>query len=91
MYVYMCVCVYVRVCVCVCVCVYIYICMCIFFINKACPITLGNTTCRVNLVVHQEASFTVSLYIVQNFFDFSFVIVSQSLYKGYEWFPKLCD
>jgi len=46
---------------------------------KTCPITLGNTTCRVNLVVHQEASFTVSLYIFNNFFDSSFVIVSQSL------------
>jgi len=31
---------------------------------KACPITLGNTSCRVNLVVHQEVSYAVSLYIV---------------------------
>jgi hypothetical protein len=56
-----------------------FLCVYLFLLFQACPITLGNTTCRVNLVVHQEASFAVSLYVVQNFFDSSFFIVSQSL------------
>jgi len=44
-----------------------------FYFIKACPITLGNATCRGNLAVHQEASFAVSFYIVHNFFYSSFV------------------
>jgi len=64
-------CMYVCICVCMYICMYVYICMCVFiFFIKACPIKLGNTTCRVNLVVHQKASFAVSLYVVQNFFWF---------------------
>ena len=50
--------------VCMYICMYIYI----FLFIKAWPITLGNATCRVNLSVHQDASFAVSLYIAQNFF-----------------------
>jgi len=60
-------------------CVYVYMYVFFLLFIKACPITLGNTTCRVNLVVHQEAPCAVSLYIFQNFFDSSFVTVSQSL------------
>ena len=67
--------IYVCVYICIYVCIYIYI----LFI-KACPITLGNTTCRINLFALQEASFGVSLYIVQNFYDASFVIIYICIY-----------
>ena len=57
-YVYVCM-YYVYVCT-----YYVYVCTYFFLLIKACPITLGNITCRVNLFVHQEVSFAVSLYIV---------------------------
>jgi len=78
MYVYI-FCMYIYVCVYICIYLYIFVSIYVLFI-KACPITLGNTTCRINLLVHQEASFVVSFYIVHIFYDARFIIIYVYLY-----------